>query len=59
MDVYRYVLIKPKDFNGNKNLCFKVATYLYYHETSNSKGTKYTYFENINDCKEIGQEFTN
>lgn len=57
---YRYILINPEDFKQNKKLCFKVATYLYHHETSNSDGRNYTYFfGNINECKEIGQEFTN
>lgn len=57
---YRYVLINPEDFKFNKEFCFKIATYLYYHPTQDSNGLPYTYFfGDINDCKDIGDGFSN
>lgn len=59
VDNHRYVLITPSDINENERLAFKIATYLYHHETM-SNGLPITYFfGDINKCKEIGESFTN
>ncbi len=57
---YRFVLVNPKDFGNDEDLCFKVATYLYHHKVIQSKNKIYTYFfGDINKCKEIGEDFSN
>jgi nucleoside 2-deoxyribosyltransferase len=57
---FKYVLVKPDDFEYNFDLCFKVATYLYHYKAREIRGEVYTYFfGDINDCKEIGDEFEN
>ncbi len=45
---------------NDKRLCFKAATYLYYHKTSNDEGVPYIYFfGNISECIELRQSFSN
>lgn len=56
---YRYVLIHPDDFRHNEDLCFKVATYLYHHKTEENGMVVTYFFGDINDCKEVGDDFSN
>lgn len=59
IDNYRYILITPSDINANKALAFKIATYLYHHETMLNENPIIYFFGDINKCKEIGNSFTN
>lgn len=57
---FSYVLLKPCDFRNNEDLCFKAATFLYYNKVNEKSDYWYTYFfGDINDCKEIGDDFEN
>ena len=55
---YRYVIASPDDIYDNKDLVFKIATYLFHHPVS-MNGTPVTYFfGEINKCNEISQRFS-
>ena len=56
---YKYILSNPKEDKLNEKLMFKIATYLYYHQTSlNNKKVLYI-FGTQNNCQKIGNLFKN
>lgn len=55
----RYVLTNPEAIRNNKDLIFKIATYIYHHPTKlNNKMVTYL-FGNLDECQNIGEEFYN
>ena len=59
VDKYSYALCNPEKDKNNKELMFKIATYLYHHPTSlNNKLVTY-FFGELNDCQNISDGFTN
>ena len=58
-DKYRYVLSNPYEMKENKELIFKIASYLFHHATSINNQPVTYFFGDINLCKEISAEFTN
>ena len=59
VDKYSYALSNPEKDKNNKELMFKIATYLYHHPTSlNNKLVTY-FFGELNDCQNISEGFTN
>ena len=51
-DKYRYVLSNPYEMKENKELIYKIASYLFHHSTSiNCQPVTY-FFGDINLCKE-------
>ena len=59
VDNYRYILITPSDIKENQSLAFKIATYLYHHETMSNRLPITYFFGDINKCTELGSSFTN